>query len=103
MQMSRRAAVNTADGFVMSAEAYERMKGAMLELAMRDNKNEAAVMRIAKAGEITEVTKHLTTMRNYAKKQGLVRAPKPPKDGSKGKRASRKRTPADTARDVTGL
>lgn len=84
--MARRTEVNTADGFTMSADAYRRMTATMFELAMRGSTQEGIVMRIAKAGEIKDVTKQLTTLRTYAKKQGLVRAPRPPKDAGKGKR-----------------
>jgi hypothetical protein len=84
--MSKRPAVNTADGYAMPAEAFERMRAAMMELAMRGSKEEQLVMRIAKAGEIKEITKQLTTLRNYGKKMGLVRAPRPPRDTPKGKR-----------------
>ena len=83
--MSRVKAVNTADGYALSAEAFERMRAAMMELAMRGSKEEQLVMRIAKAGEIKEVTRQLTTLRNYGKKMGLIRAPRPPKAAPKGK------------------
>jgi hypothetical protein len=86
MNMAREKHVNTADGYAMPAEAFERMRAAMMELAMRGSKEEQLVMRIAKAGEIKEVTKQLTTLRNYGKKMGLVRAARPPKDAPKGKR-----------------
>jgi hypothetical protein len=88
--MAKRPEVNTADGFALSPEAYTHMKAAMMELAMRGSREEAIVMRIAKAGAITEVTKDLIRLRNYGKKMGLVRAPKPPKGEGKAK-ATRKR------------
>lgn len=85
--MARRSDVNTVDGFTIEPARYNAMTGAMMELAMRDGKSEALVMRIAKAGNITEVTKQLTRLRVYAKKQGLVRAKKEPRvtDISSGK------------------
>jgi hypothetical protein len=101
--MSKRAVVNTADGYAMPAEAFERMRAAMMELAMRGSKEEQLVMRIAKAGEIKEITKQLTTLRNYGKKMGLIRAPRPPKGEPKPKGARRKRTASATAADVAGL
>lgn len=93
--MVRRAAVNTAEGYHMPAEQFTAMTAAMMELAMRGSREEGLVMRIAKAGGIKEVTKDLTRLRTYAKKQGLVRAPRPPKAGGAaapgGKRKRKKK------------
>lgn len=96
--MSRRGAVNSAEGFTMDADAYKHMVDSMMELAMRGSKEEGLVMRIAKAGGIAEVTKQLGRLRVYAKKQGLIRAPRAasglPAPG-KGSKRSKKRTRAN--------
>jgi hypothetical protein len=69
----------------------------MIELAMRNAVTEAIVLRCAKAGGVKEVVKHVTRMRNYAKKHRSPQKaaaegnglPKP----SRKKGSKKKRTP----------
>lgn len=94
--MRKKKETADATGFTIAADDYEGMVATMKELAARNSNNEAIVMRIAKAGGITEVVKHLIWLRNYMKKhQKPQRAqsesnglPKPRRKGtSKRKRA----------------
>ena len=49
------------------AANYQRMLDVMHELTFRSKEHEATVMRIAKAGGITEATAEITRLRKYAK------------------------------------
>lgn len=52
----------------MTRAHYDRMTEVMKQLAMRDVKHEAAVMRIANAGGIAPVVEYVKMMRVYQKK-----------------------------------
>ncbi len=60
--------INTGVPVVTFGTPYGRMVDVMKQLAHRDNKHEAAVMRIANAGGIKEVIEYIKMMRMYQKK-----------------------------------
>lgn len=78
------------EGVTLTPEKYQHAKDVMQELAFRGPKEEALVMRIAKACDFTEVMTQIKKLRIYAKKQGLVRAPKGKGDGSAPKKRKKK-------------
>src|SRR5258708_4738725 len=68
----------------------------MIELAFRGSEQEALVLRIAKAGEVAEVVKHITRLRLYAKKMKPgVRPPAPARPATRTpvRRQRRQRKP----------
>lgn len=62
----------TAGEYHIPAANYDAMVETMIELAMRNAATEGIVLRCAKAGGVKEVVKHVTRMRNYAKKHRIV-------------------------------
>jgi len=57
----------------IAIEQRQAMAQVMLELAYRNHDAEAHVMRIANAGELTEVTAEIKRRRIYAKNMGLAK------------------------------
>lgn len=109
--MAKRKTATDGDTLAISADNYRNMVNVMLELAFRGEEQEGIIMRAAKAGGITEVTKEITRRRMYAKKQGFVRVkedaetqePKPKRASKRTKRTKGNtptRQPASTV--VTG-
>lgn len=86
--MSKKRAAG--EGVTIDAATYHKLSNLLDELAFRGPKEEAIVMRIAKAAGFNEVMTRIKKLRIYAKKQGLVRAPKPKADGKAPKKRSRK-------------
>jgi len=104
--MSKKKQPHNGEAVNISRDNYDAMVSTMLELAFRGPEEEAVIMRAAKAGDITPVTKEISRRRMYAKKQGMVRV-KPVHDGDpvapkrKGTKAKRKsRTSANTQPDA---
>jgi len=93
--MSKRKAIGSGVPVAIPRENYDRMVDTMLELAYRGEMQEGLMMRAAKAGGITEVTKEIARRRMYAKKQGMVRqsrAEATPITAGKKKTARKKKT-----------
>lgn len=86
---------STGGAYTISSEAYHAMVATMQELAFRGREEESLVLRIAKAGDIKEVVKHITRLRKYGKthaKEQPAPQPAPPKRSKSGK----KKPPAGT-------
>jgi len=93
--MSKRKPAVLDGTTTIDGEQYTHMVNTMIELANRDHPTEAIVLRIAKAGGVNEVVKHITRLRVYLKKHQI----EPREDRSQrnpAKRSNRRRTPRNT-------
>lgn len=54
--------------FPLEPGQRKALADSMMMLATRSKVNESIIMQLAKAGELTEVVKELTRMRNYVKR-----------------------------------
>jgi len=60
--------------FPLDPEHRKKLADTMMLLATRSKVNESLIMQLAKAGELTEVVKELTRMRNYVKRMVDIKA-----------------------------
>lgn len=102
--MAKKNTTGIEDTYVMTASDYRAMLAVMEELANRNKQLEGAVMRIAKAGAITDAIKPIIKRRTYAKRMGLDAAAvqddstSPKKAAKKSKRKSAARASADNVK-----